>query len=626
MEIRENVTSIDITSRVPEWTSFGLGVIAIVLWIVSVEGAKFADMTALGLMSLMGWTFYLGLAAIALGVVYELFRSSVRQFPLILLAVVLAIYIFGTSSAVEPVASLGDSWLHASFTQYILQHGAVLENYDARFSWPGAFSLASVLVVFVGHANALAFLRWFPLFIELIYLLPLYVIAHYSDVSRRAAWLGIFIFYSTNWIYQDYFSPQALGYLFYLVVIAAVFAGWRAYVRVRVQKLSDRLVLTRSAFSFSRVNGDEAVTNWSPVTTMVMILLIGIICLACALSHQLTPFAIILALGSLLITRRLGRPELILLAILFAVGWLSLGASNFWIGHLSMIFGSFGNIGSAVGSNVVSRVTGNPSHVLVTKLRIGVIGALYLAAGIGSLRRSAMTRSLELLVAVPVLLVVAQNYGGEGLMRVVLYALPFTSVLAGSLFFPRQSGPIRPFLPHLRMGKILTISTAITVFVALFGLSTATAIARGGNDAYESFSQGEVDAMTYMYDHAKSGEIVGSVIFYVPAGQRDFQNIRFFEASEGEAVPLSLVRSNFLITRPSYVILSRAQEAWGTLLAGYPKGWQTGIANFLLRHNYRVAAKWSTAEILKYQKVPPLKLNRAVQRDGARLKRGKAGR
>jgi len=599
MESGDRVTVIDITSQVPSPTSVALALVAIVLWIVSVKQANFSNMGALGLMSLMNWSFYLGLAAIALGVVLELFRPTIRQGPLILLIVVLVVYLFGTASAVEPVAALSDSWLHASFTQYILQHGTVLQGYDGRFSWPGGFSLAAVLVAFVGHANALAFLRWFPLFIELVYFLPVYVIAHYSDVSRRAAWLGIVFFYSANWIYQDYFSPQALGYLFYLVVIAAVFAGWRAYVRDRVRKVSDRLLLTKSTFSFARLNGDESVSTWTPTTMMVMIMLMGVICLACAISHQLTPFAIILALGALLITRRLGRPELILLAILFTVGWLSLGASNFWIGHLSAIFGSFGDIGSAVGSNVVNRVTGNPSHILVTQLRIAVIGALYLAAVIGSLRRSAMTRSLELLVASALLLVVAQNYGGEGLMRVVLYGLPFSSVLAGSMFFPRLSGPIRPFLPRLPVSCIVRFATALSVFAAVLGLSTATAVARGGNDAYESFSQGEVEAMAYMYDHARPGQTVGSVIFYTPAGQKNFNKIQYFEASEGETAPLSYIRSNFLINLPNYVILSRAQDAWGTILAGYPKGWQNGIASFLEKHQYTVVAKWSTAEVLK---------------------------
>ena len=104
-----------------------------------------------------------------------------------------------------------------------------------------------------------------------------------------------------------------------------------------------------------------------------------------------------------------------------------------------------------------------------------------------------------------------------------------------------------------------------------------------------------------MYDHVKPGQSVGSVIFYTPAGQKDFNLIPVVQASEGYAAPLSLVRKNFLVAKPTYVVLSRAQDAWGTILAGYPAGWQFGIEKFLLTHNYVVAASWPTAMVLRYQ-------------------------
>ena len=102
----------------------------------------------------------------------------------------------------------------------------MLENYDARFSWPGTFSLGAVLAGFTG-VNTVDFLRWAPLVFELLYLPPLLVIARCSGVGVRAGWLGVALFYATNWIDQDYFSPQALNYLLYLVVLATVLACWQ---------------------------------------------------------------------------------------------------------------------------------------------------------------------------------------------------------------------------------------------------------------------------------------------------------------------------------------------------------------------------------------------------------------
>ena len=586
-------------SRGPRYLPQGLLLVAALLWWVTVARADVSKMGAIGLMSVVGWTYFVGLAVLCAGITAELFRPVLREGVLGAFVVLLVVYLFGTSSAIEPVASLLDSWLHASFTGYILQHGAVLSSFDGRFSWPGAFSFAALMAAFVGHTDALSFLRWFPLFIELLYFIPVYVIGRHCDVSRRAAWLGMVLFYATDWIYQDYFSPQALDLLLYFIVLAVVLAGWRAHTRPTGRGLGGRVMLTRSMLSFERLNGDDAVGKWTPSTTLTVLVLLGVISLAMAMSHQLTPFALIVALCALLMTRRLGRPELILLVILFTVGWLSLGASNFWIGHLSLIFGSFGHLSSAVGSNVANRVTGNASHVFVTQLRIAIVGALYLAAGIGALRRYATTRSLEVLVAGALSLVVAQNYGGEGLMRAVLFVLPFTSLLAASMFFPRDRGAIRAWLPDLPWNRAMHRTLIGAVFVAVLGMSVATSVARGGNDAYESFTPGEVSAVAYTYSHAKPGQLVGSVIFYLPSAQQNFYRISNIVASNGGTPSLSQLRQNFLLARPNYIILSKAQDAWGTILAGYPTGWQASLSTYLQHHHYKVVASWSTAQVLR---------------------------
>jgi hypothetical protein len=204
-----------------------LGLVGLFLWILSVRSADFFNMGALGLVSVLNWMYFLALIVVVIGFVLELLRTSLRPGRLTFLLAVLVVIIYGTASAVEPVAGITDSWIHAGFIQYIVQHGHPLNGYDARFSWPGGFSLGAVLVSWVGKSNAYSFLRWFPLVIELSYLAPLIVIAKNAGVSRRAGWLGVALYYATNWIFQDYFSPQALNYLFFLVVIAAVLACWR---------------------------------------------------------------------------------------------------------------------------------------------------------------------------------------------------------------------------------------------------------------------------------------------------------------------------------------------------------------------------------------------------------------
>jgi hypothetical protein len=581
-----------------------LGFAGFLFWLLAIHDANYLKMGGYGLVSVLGWPYFLGLALVVVGFAVELMRTPLRPRRLLTLIVLLAIFIYGTACAVEPVAELTDSWIHAGFIQYIVQNGHPLNGYDARFSWPGAFSLGALLVGFVGQANAIGFLRWFPIFIELSYLAPLLVISRFSGVSRRAGWLGIAIYYSTNWIFQDYFSPQALNYLFYLVLIATVLAIWqprrargngaaRGYV-------AERVLQSKALFTRSRLVGDDATSTWGSVETISVFVLLGLIGLASGMSHQLTPYAMVLALAACLLTRRLGRPESVLLVAVFALGWLSLGASNYWVGHLNVIFGSVGQVGSTLSSNVTSRVSGGSTHLLVVEIRILLTGLVYFLAGIGFLRRYTDSRVLEALAGAPFILVAAQSYGGEGLLRVVLFGLPFVSLLAASAIFPRQTGSIRALVPTIAIGRYARVGRSV-LLVAVVGVvlafAVATTIVRGGNDAYVSFSQGELAAVNYTYAHVRAGQTIGVMNYYLPIGQRDITTVGIF--NPGTPTSYRKIGNLVVHAKPAFIILSQSTEAYGEEVTGYPIGWEASLETVFVNHGYRIAAHWPTATVLR---------------------------
>ena len=581
----------------------GLGIVAFVLWTVAVHQANFLSMGSLGLVSVLGWPYFAGLALVTAGIALELLHTPLRSNRLVFLIVVLVVFLFATASAVEPIAGTQSAFVVAGFVQHIYVHGQPLINYDARFSWPGSFSLGAVLVAFAGQTNALDFLRWFPFIIELLYLPALLVIAKYSGVGRRAGFLGVALFYSSNWIYQDYFSPQALNYLFFLVVVASVLFCWQPKMSHRIRRfrggLLDRLSQGRDIFTPTRVAGRDTVTTLGNSVVLGILLMLGLIFLASAMSHQLTPYAIMLALAACLITRRMGRPELLIVASLFAVGWLSLGASNYWVGHLANIFGSAGHVVSSYSSNVTSRVIGSSSHKNVVDIRILLTAALYFLGGVGVLRRAPNSRVLEILVGVPFLLVVLQDYGGEGLLRVVLFGLPFVSLLAASAVLPNRFGPIRPFVPKLSLGRFGRPILRVLVFTVVLAFALATSIVRGGNDAYEAFSKGELAAVNYAYDHSQPGETVGVVAPYLPFGQRDITSVQVFVASGGGTPSAGSETTSLLLYRPAFIILSQSQEAWGEIVAGYPRGWEGTLEDSLVSKGYKIVAGWQTATVLE---------------------------
>lgn len=589
------------------WTVL-LAVVGLALWWLAISEASFVQMGGNGLVTILRWPYFAGLCVVCVAFVAELFRAKSSDARLVTLILALVVILYGTASVVEPVASITESWLHTGFISYIYDHGHILHGYDARFSWPGDFVLAAMLSAFVGHTNSLAFTRFFPLFIEALYLAPVMVIGAHAGVSRRTKWLGVAFFYATDWIYQDYFSPQAMDYFFYLVVIAVVLAAWspsrRSYVRGQGLVVT-KIGQVRNSLSWRRIAGAQTVSNFPLGTLFPVMALLAIIMLAMAMSHQLTPYALILALAACLLTSRLGRPELLALAVLFAVGWLSLGATDFWLGHLSLIFGGIGQVGSAIGSNVGSRVVGSASHRFIVSARIEFTAVVFLIAGVGVLRRATMSRALEFLVAAPFAIIFLQGYGGEGLLRVVLFGLPFTSLLAASALLPTRSGEVRPWISHVRWLKPMVGVRYATVGVLLIAMCVVTTIVRGGNDAYESYSLGELDAVTYVYNHIAPGQTIGTVVEYLPIDQRDVGTVGILSIAGSNVPLLSQVAKLLLRLRPNFIILSRSQEAWGEVVGGYPKGWETQLARKVLANDYRRVAFWHTAQV--YEAFTPRK-------------------
>jgi hypothetical protein len=579
------------------------GLLAAVCWVVTVRRADFTAMGPLGLVSILGPAYFAGLALLAIGMAVELVRPRPRERHLLGLVVLLVVFLFGTACAIEPVAALTSSWQHAGFVRYIFVRGHALNGFDAEFSWPGVFSMFALVVAFMGKASAIPLLRWFPLAIELAYLAPLLSIARSSGVSRRAGWLGVALFYATNWIYQDYFSPQAVNFLLYLVVVAVVLACWRPVVTA-VERgrpaLAVRLRGAREALRMRRLLGEAAATDWPPSLLLGSFLVVTLVIVGSAMSHQLTPYAIMLALVACLLTRRLGRPELVVLSFLLAIGWLSLGASNYWLGHLSQIFGGIFQFGTTLSSNVSSRVAGSASHRLVVDARILLTAALFAAAALGAARRAATSRTLELLAVAPFFVLAGQSYGGEGLLRVALLAGPFAALLAAGAVLPSRNGPIRPLVPALRLGRHGRVVLAAVIAVGLCGAAATMTLVRGGNDYYETFAPGELAAVNYTYLHVHGPrQSIGLVAPYEPIGQWAVGTVNLTAVSANGSVPtLYRIRRDFYVNRPSFVVLGLAQAHWGEVLGGYPAGWMSDLQAYLETIGYRVTFQNPDAVVL----------------------------
>jgi hypothetical protein len=343
------------------------------------------------------WFVGVGFLLLGLFVAWR-WRPAVLGFATVVVVLVLT----ATPSVVYEIARYDWTQGHVGLTLYYIQHGngGVASVYQA---WPGFFGGIAWLLHAGGVSNVEALARWWPPVVDLVGAVLVRCLAQTFGVSRRNAWLAAFLFTAANTIGQDYFSPQAMAYLGFLVMLA---------LAVKPQTTEGAWIDVPGS-TLSRV-------NWA------VLLLLGV---GIGVSHPLTPFVtsgmfVILAVFSLLRSR-----WMVLLPLIPATAWTVIHAK------LVSQFLKLSDIGN-VGANLQSPSTSFHYHYTVYA-RVGDLGqaAAPLLVGVLALvalcvRRDRVAWALALGAGSTGVLVVAVHYGNEDIFRAALFALPLLTVLA----------------------------------------------------------------------------------------------------------------------------------------------------------------------------------------------------
>ena len=544
-----------------------MAALAASLWLLGLHTVRPAQMGSLGLIAQLTPVQLASYPILVAAMVAEVAAARPRPRLLAAFTALGVLLVYGLQPASEQAARMSVAWTHAGFAQYIAVHGHVLNGFDARFSWPGFFSLIAFIARASGRTDATGLLRWAPMVLAGLGTLGMRALATQVLGTGRAAWIATWLFLFAEWTEQDYFSPQAVTYVLML-------AGLAVTLRYLVRSKGD-----------------------SPWTRTAAQAIVVVIALALAPSHQLTPFVFGGLLLIMLFTRRLCAPWLPWLVLAPAVLWFGLGATDFWQGHLNTIFGDIGNVSSSVHQGIGARFVGDAGRTFLLGLRVGLTAAMGLLAltGWGVLRRRG-TRSwtLPLLAAAPFTLVALQSYGGEIFLRCYLFALPFAAILAavavdaligtghalaggsGGVVPPGKHGSrLRPRGALLRRAMPLAAAFAI-----LTGLGLATVTARGGNDAYTSISRADVAAMDYTYLHATPGQSIAALLSDVPLSYRNVGSVtqRFFDSCP----EMTDMARCVLDAPPDYLLITPSQDNHGRIYYGLRPGWTNQVVRRLL--------------------------------------------
>ncbi len=554
-----------------------LVLIGIVATALEVRRLDLRAMTDLGLASVFPLQLWAGTVCVAAGSVLALVS---RRRPYILLALAATVLVLpGLAVFAEPNMRFVVSWRHVGVIEHLAGAGSIDPGIDAYFSWPGFFGFFAFLQEAAGLSDVAAIAQYAPVVLNALYLVPLYVIGRATTDDETTTWVGLWLFASLNWIGQDYFSPQALYLFVYLLVVAVLVTCFQG-TSPRLGRLRRRPHGRHDAPLRPRVDvrSNERTTEGQRAA---LVGLLALLVVATVASHQLTPFALFLTMGMLVVLRLSYLRMLPVLVALVTGGWIAVAAATYVDGHAGDVFGGLASVLDSLGQNVGDRIQGSPGHELIVRLRLLTTLLLWSLAAWGLWRRRQAGSDVRWAVvpaAAPFLLLALQSYGGEVLLRAALFAAPFMCLLAASVFVQPADGRF------LRRGAALLALVGVLVFVVF-------PFVRWGNERADWYSDDEVRAVDELYAIAPDGSKITAVADALPwRGQayadHDYQLLTLYGpiaeediAREGlpgdETVSVDLdardpdlllaqVRSR-MAAEPgqcSFLIVSRAQEAY----------------------------------------------------------------
>ncbi len=595
-----------------------------VLWWFSLKGITLRQMNDLGLISVFSPVTILALALMMISFCVSVQRPQLRTLIMLLHICLLIFMLYGVTTLIEEAPRFSVLYRHAGYTEYIMRTGTIDPNLDAYFNWPGFFILSAFVTRITGSPDILGYAVWSPVFLNLIYLGPMLIILNTATTNKRLVWLALWFFYLTNWIGQDYYSPQGLNFFLYLVIIALLLRWFQIPADARNTRggrfpgHSPSLVRRLYGWFATPAPGIEAV---NPAQRRVLLALLLIIFAFVVFSHPLTPFFVLASVTALVIFRRCTPFWLPIVMAIMTAAWILLMTRAFLAGHLSWVTGGIGQLTSIFSSNVSSRVAGSPQHTLIAELRLlttAVVWGLALVGCIRRIRQGYRDANALLLAIMPFPLLIVQPYGGEMLLRIYLFSLPLMVFFVASLFCTepaacRQQDAKQALLAPAHFARLRSLFASTRWIPPLMmGLSllllAGFLFTRYGNERQDYMTFAEVAGVRHLYSIAQPGSIFIEGIDGTPWQFQDYEKYNTYVISDSLQTAIAnrdvaaitqLIREK-KHTR-AYLIFTRSQEATAEATFGLPPGTLARLEQALLASGqYKLVYSNPDAQILLF--------------------------
>jgi hypothetical protein len=564
--------------------------VALLLWALSFRWIDLSRMSDFGLLPALPWTFYASLAVLTVSFLLALRPSRPAEPVLALHVVALILIVHATPTIAYGTLRYAWAWKHVGIVDYIQRHGSVdpsIQFLTAYHNWPGFFALSALYTELAGFASALSFASWAPVFFNLLFLGALVVLFRALTSDRRRLWLGVWFFFAASWIGQDYFSPQAFAYFLFLVIVTVCITWFRAPRSPELAAVRRFVRSERAANWFLRtVSRSDVDARWYADAGVreraAMILLVILLAVVIASSHQLTPFMLVLALAGLVLFQRIALRNLPVLVAVISTGWVVLFAVGFLRGNLYWVVDSLGTLTTNAGSTLINLSHASYGQQVIARVDRALTLGVWVLGGLGFIRlvrRGQLDLSAGVLAITPFAMLGATSYGGEILFRVYFFALPFFALLAAGLFFPT---------PSAGGWRSATVARGIVSVLLVSGLL----VAYYGKERQNYFSKSEVGAARFLYGTATRGSLlIGGVNDY-PWAYTHYEYYSYLSLADlvpkdrRRAIASSAAEISAIARRAdvpcAYVVITASQKATVDMTGVMPAGSLEAIERGLL--------------------------------------------
>lgn len=560
---------------------------ALILWSISLKEVDLQRMNDLGLVSVLPPSIIIALITLTISFCLALRRPQMRQPVLLLHLVLLVVMLYSITTLVEEAPHISTVYKDTGYTEYITRTGTVNPYLDFYFNYPGFFILSAIVTRGAGYHDTLGFAAWTPVFFNLIYLGPLYMIFTSATTDKRVVWLGLWFFALTNWVQQDSFVPQGLDFFLYLVIIAILLRWFKvppivqsSMSKQRGQRLSRFLPFTQRLYAWLTAP-DTLYTSTHPRHRIMLLISLVAIFAFIVSSHPLTPFFVLVSVSALVIFRRCNPRWLPVLMALMTGAWIYFMTQPYLAGHLNQVIGDVGHINNSMAVNVTSRASvGDPEHVFIANMRIIMplfIWSLAFAGAVFRLRRGYQDITFLLLAIAPFSLILLNSYGGEMLLRIYLFSLPPLVFFAAGLFY------------SVSTSRMLSWHTVVVSGMSIILLG-GFLFTRYGNERIDYFTYAELDGIRYLYSVAPSNSLFLTGADDGPLQFQDYE--KYSIESLADLLPDAEINKNvdaivqFIENQKhprTYLIFTRSQKAWAYELTDLPPGTLEHLESALLK-------------------------------------------